>query len=298
MPRGREFDESEKKFILQLHHEGRSNKCISKIVNRNPRAINYIIKHIQKRKSIENLPRSGRPKVLSKDVEKEIINKIRENPQLSAPEINKELRTHLNINISDETVRKVLRKHDWQRRITNQAKSKVPEPKTYHNKDITYWKNVVFGEFNIFGLNGRRMTGLKEAEADNVMVWCCMSAHGVGHLRFYDEIRDHQLYSEILAGRSDASLTKLGLHHSVFHIQRHEADKHNVWDAKNLNKLDKNPDFNPLENLLLYLEYQLRKHPIECKISLQMALLDEWNKITPEMCTKMVESYLEAAIGC
>ncbi|XP_037824250.1 uncharacterized protein LOC119612514 isoform X2 [Lucilia sericata] len=293
MPKGKEYDDSEKKLILQLHHEGRSNKSISKIVNRTPRKINYIIKQIQKRKSIENLPRSGRPKVLSKCEEKEVINKIRENPHLSAPEINKELRKHLNINVSDETVRRVLREHNWQRRITVQAKSKDPEPKTYLNKDITFWKNVVFSEFNIFGLDGRRMAW-SEQRTDFVMVWCCMSAHGVGHLRFYHEIRHQQLFSAILAERSDANSTKLGLHHNVFYIEQDVE----AWHAKNLTKLDKSPDFNPLENLLLYLEYQMRKYTIECKTSLQKALLKEWNKITPEMCCKMVESHFEAAIGC
>ena len=69
---------------------------------------------------------------------------------------------------------------------------------------------------------------------------------------------------------------------------------------KQLHSPPQSPDMNPIENLWSYLDVQIRKHQIKSKSQLKAALLEEWEKISPQTIEKLVKSMtnrMQSVIG-
>ena len=99
-------------------------------------------------------------------------------------------------------------------------------------KHMDYWNHVLWSDemkINLFGSNGFKNMWQQPGEeykdkcvmptvkhgGENVMVWGCMSAAGVGELRFIEGNTNSNMYCEILQQSMIPSLQKLG-HRAVF----------------------------------------------------------------------------------
>lgn len=323
MPKGKELSVAEKKIMIYLYEQGHSIAYICDMFERSHSTISSAINRLIKRKSLENMPRSGRPKMLSTREERKILQENRNNPHLSAPKINNILRTSYNTIVSDETVRRVLRDNDIHGRVarkkpyispTNVLK-RLTFANTYKMKDFDFWEKVIFSDeskYNIFGSDGRQMVWRKPCKAldlknikptvkhggASVMVWGCMSARGVGNLIFIDTTMTADVYLDILKQNLHSSATKMGFEGNQFMFQHDNDPKHTAWrvkmwilyNAKHLETPPQSPDTNPIEHLWSYLESKIRQHHITSITTLKNVLMEEWEKITPELCRKLVES--------
>ncbi|GFT57190.1 transposable element Tc1 transposase [Trichonephila clavipes] len=154
----------ERKLVIKLSNEGKSQLNISKVVGR---SVNYIQKILQKFKKtgmLANNEGRGRKKIMNSITERRVMHQVKIDPKISAPKIAASTSNTLGRSVSAETPQQ-------------------------------FWNEVIFSDeskFNIFGSDGRRMVSRKPNTSHHpkhtiptvkhgcgsVMVWGCMAASG------------------------------------------------------------------------------------------------------------------------
>lgn len=267
--------------------------------------------------------RSAPNKIFNSSDERYIVRKIKANPRLSAPKVANEVEEELGKSCHPETIRRVLREHDFNGRVARKKpfisdknrKCRLKFAQDNLHKDNAYWNTVLFcdeSKFNIFGSDGASYVWRKpntELQAKNlkatvkhgggsVMVWACMSAAGVGNLQFIETTMDKTAYLEILKANLLQSAEKLGIA-DVFRFYQDNDPKHKagivqtwlIWNCPHVvHPPAQSPDMNVIENLWAILDTNIRKRKISNKSDLKTALTEEWEKITPQVTQKLVES--------
>lgn len=312
--------------IVTLHDEGKTLREIGKIVKRPFSTVRYIINKYKITGSVENLPRSGRPKILNDREERAILKEVQKDPKISAQTLASNIAEAKGKSVCAETVRKVIRNAGYNGRvarrkpfISEQNRVKRLEfASEYLKKPVEFWKSVLFSDeskFNLFSSDGRRMVWRKpntELETKhliptvkhgggNVLVWGCMSYKGVGNLHFIDNIMDAKAYVKILQSNLTDSVEKMGMNNG-FIFQQDNDPKHTArivkeWLLYNVQKTlphpPQSPDLNPIENLWHILDLKIRKYHISNKEELKSRLREEWAKISFEITSKLVTSMPE-----
>lgn len=310
-------------LIIQHYKSGKSQREISDIVKRPRSTIKNIIKRYNDEKRIANKPKHPGKKVLTEREERWILQKVKINPRLSAPNLRDMLVETFNTKCSATTVRRVLHKAGLHGRIARKKpfvsaknkKNRLEYAHAYYTKDYEFWKNVIFvdeSKFNLFGSDGRVNVWRKPNEeldpkhlrptvkhgGGHVMVWGACSAAGVGNLCFIEGNMNKFQYLKILQENLKQSAQKLGIE-NTFHLYQDNDPKHSAhivkeWLLYNYPKVLKtppqSPDLNIIENLWQKLEVQIRKHAISNLNDLKAALKEEWKKISPDYTKKLVES--------
>lgn len=139
----------------------------------------------------------------------------------------------------------------------------------------------------------------KVKKAGSVMVWGCMSANGVGHLRFVEGIVNTDIYINILQNDLKPSINKLQTNEGEFIFQQdgascHKSKKTIAWLArKHIPLLDwpaNSPDLSPIESLWGQMKKNLRESPATSIEKLQERLQEIWYSFTVDDCRKLVET--------
>ncbi len=165
-----------------------------------------------------------------------LLNKVNENPKISASKLKELLNKEEHVAVSRQTIRNYLHSEDLHGRIAR----KVPllSPKNINRRKelcnswsswtLKKWKKVLFSDetkINLFSSDGKVTVWRKLSTAFNsrncvptvkhgggsLMVWGCFSYEGVGKLVFIDGIMDKYQYKRILAENLDKSCEMLGL---------------------------------------------------------------------------------------
>lgn len=155
----------------------------------------------------------------------------------------------------------------------------------YRNKDLEFWKNVIFvdeSKFNLFTsdtkqqrvwrkpnteLQSKNINSTVKHGGKSVMVWGAMGYNGVGDLVFIDTTMNKEVYLNILKNNLVSSAEKLGVSNNYCFYQdndpKHTALDVRLWLLYNCPKVLKtppqSPDLNPIEHLWAYLEQAIRK---------------------------------------
>lgn len=314
-PKRKEICVEVRELIVKLRKEGNSLNFIAETVGLAKSTIQTILKNFSESKSIESKPRSGRPTKISPRVERYIKSTVDKNPKITAVEIRNTLETDYHITAHTETVRSVLREHGFDSRIPRKITfiSEINRKKRLDfalqnvEKPTDFWKSVLFSDeskYNLFGCDGKQKVWRKANEellpknliptvkygGGSVMVWGCMSANGVGKLRFVETNMDRFVYLDILKSSLQDSATMLGLSGAWYFQQdndpRHTSHIVKEWllynVPKQLHSPPQSPDLNPIEHLWDELERRIRKKRYSNKQELKDALEREWNRITAE----------------
>lgn len=312
-----------RELIIKHFNEGKSVRDIAALVNRSPSTVHDIIKRFKTSKSVENKPKSGRPKLFTPSDERWIVQQMKKNPKLSAPKLATEVSQSLNKNVHPETIRLVLRKKNLHGRVARKKPfinkrnriKRLKFAKAYKNNDFSFWNQVLFSDeskFNLFRSDGQSYVWRKPNEelkecnlratvkhgGGSVMVWGCMSAAGPGQLCIIDGIMDQTKYLTILKENLLQSAAKLGISDGFHFYQdndpKHKAHNVRLWLLYNcphvLETPPQSPDINVIEHLWAHLENQLKKYTITNRKALESILKDEWSKIDPSICKNLVES--------
>jgi len=323
MTKTRELSTNEKQWIVNLHQEGLSTRNIAGKTGILPSTIGYAIRRWKSRGTVVNQPRNGRPKVTNPRIDRKIIKKVLNNRRISAPKIVAEIAEECGVTISSKTVQRKIHEHGFQSRIarkkpfiskTNKMK-RVSWAQIHATWPIDQWKKVLWSDeskFNLFGTDGvvkvwrktneeynsKCMRATVKHGGGNVIVWGCMSWNGVGLLAIVDCKMTKEVYIRLLEENLQKSVKKLKLGRNF--IFQHDNDpKHTAKIVTEYIKTKKvhvlpwpaqSPDMNPIEHLWSELERRLTYRKPSSKSDLVKMLLDEWDKITPEVTKNLVES--------
>lgn len=320
---GRRTTIEQRELVLKHFKNGHSRRKIAEMVSLSDSTVQSIIYRFVRENRTHDKGRNAPNKIFNQTDERFIVRKIKDNPRLSAPKIAIEVEAELGKSCHPETIRRVLRQHDFNGRVARKKpfisakniKSRLQFAKEHLSKDSDFWNTVIFADeskFNIFGSDGasyvwrkpntelhnKNLKATVKHGGGNVMVWACMSAAGVGNLEFIESTMDKTRYLEILKGNLLESAEKLGIRDN-FRFYQDNDPKHKsgivqtwlVWNCPHVMQPPaQSPDMNVIENLWAILDTNVRKRQISNKEELKAALLEEWSKIAPEVTKKLVDS--------
>ncbi|GFV63367.1 HTH_Tnp_Tc3_2 domain-containing protein [Trichonephila clavipes] len=162
----------ERKLVIKLSNERKSQRNIAKVVGRSVNCIQKILQKFKKTGMLGNNEGRGRKKIMKFTTERRVIHQVKIDPKISAPKISASTSNTLGRSVSAETVRRVLRKAGYNGRVArkkpligmrNRVK-RLTFAKEHILKPQQFWNEVIFSDerkFNIFGSDGRRMVWRK-----------------------------------------------------------------------------------------------------------------------------------------
>jgi transposase len=315
--------------ISVLIEEGYSSR---QIAFREKVAHSTIIRINQKLKStgsLQNRPKTGRPRLFTKRFERKIIRYILTNECFTAVDIQNKLKIQEKINVSVETIRRILKANGFKSKV----KSKKPFLSKKHKQKrlkfaqkykcwtIEDWKKIVWSDeckFMLYDPNGRQYCWKKSNEpiyerhikptlkfgGGNIMVWGCFCFQGIGNLCRINEKMDSELYCQVLEEDFLGTLEWYNINKNNIIFQQDNDPKHTskltrAWlNSNNINVLEwpaQSPDLNPIEHIWREVKNQLRKIPkkFTSKEILWDILQDIWNNIEMERCVELIETMPE-----
>lgn len=246
------------------------------------------------------------------------------NRRLTAPEIAAEINRSRMNPVSVSTVKSRFNKAGLYGRITvkkpllrpQNKKKRLEWAKQHRHCAISDWNKVLWSDeskFEIFG-SKRRVFVRRSAEervsdqcvassikhgGGSVMVWGCFGNNSLGDLKRIEEKLIKESYRSILQRHAIPSGKRIIGGNFVF--QQDNDPKHTLKLCQNYLQQKKragelqimvwpaqSPDLNPIELLWDELDQKVRKTCPTSQTDLWSKLLEEWQKITPEMLQKLI----------
>ncbi|GFS96260.1 transposable element Tcb2 transposase [Trichonephila clavipes] len=272
----------ERKLVIKLSNEGKSQLNIAKVVGRSVNCIQTILQKFKKTGMLANNEGRGRKKIMNSITERRVIHQVKIDPKISAPKMVASTSNTLGRSVSAETVRRVLRKAGYNGRVARKkpligkrnrvkrlkfAKEHILKPQQFSNE-------VIFSDESKFNIS-----------AVTVVVWCRVN-------QILTPPKTHNSYCEARRWVGDDNDPE----HTAFVVEEWL-----LYHCRNqLNTLPQSSDLNVIDHLWSHLERAVQKHQITSKEQLKSVLQEEWLNIAPETTRHLVESMprrLEAVIS-
>lgn len=325
MVRGNELSNFQRGVIIGCHLSGMSVRDISRKLQ-HPKSTIFDVIRKWKHEGAETVKqRSGRPSKMTDRARRTLKRVVVHNRQSSANCIAQEFREASGIKVSTKTIRRQLHTLGYHGRAAaykplitpRNARNRLAWCKARRNLPLESWKDILWTDesrYTVFRSDGRvwvwRMPGERHLPecvvptvkfgGGSVMVWGCVSWHGLGPLVVVSGIMDTAKYLDVL---DNAALPTLWQHfgNGPYQYQQDNAPCHTAraatrwFEDMGVQKLDwpaQSPDLNPIEALWDELERRVRARPMRPKSPSQLAtvLKEEWSKIPPSCYRKLIEN--------
>ena len=137
------------------------------------------------------------------------------------------------------------------------------------------------------------------------MVWGCFAASGPGRLAVINGTMNSAVYQKILKENVRPSVRDLKLKRTWVLQQdndpKHTSKSTSEWLKKNKMKTlewpSQSPDLNPIEMLWHDLKKAVHARKPSNVAELQQFCIDEWTKIPPQRCNRLIASYRKCLIA-
>ncbi|GFS49063.1 HTH_Tnp_Tc3_2 domain-containing protein [Trichonephila clavipes] len=106
----------ERKLVIKLSNEGKSQLNIAKVVGRSVNCIQKILQKFKKTGMLANNEGKGRKKIMNSITERRVIHQVKIDSKISAPKSAASISTLVRA-VSAETVRRILRKAGYNGRV-------------------------------------------------------------------------------------------------------------------------------------------------------------------------------------
>jgi len=278
---------------------------------------------------LKDLPRSGRPRILTERDERKIVREIVSNSAQTAVDVQKNLKHNDLLEISTQTVRRALRRNGLRARIKrkkpllskNHRKQRLEFAKKHKDWKEEDWARVVWSDeskFQLFGSDGKQYCWVKPSDqidprsvqptvkhgGGNIMVWGCITWSGIGFMCRIENIMDAAQYRTILDTCLMPSMDWYKMKKEEVVFQHDNDPKHTSklvqkWLSENEINVMKwpaqSPDLNPIEHIWNEVDRRLRKLPgkISSKEDLWDKLQDAWNDLKEDDCRKLIKTMPE-----
>lgn len=312
----------EKEMILKNFKENKSISTIANIIRRSKSVVHRVIARYKKENTLEALPKTGRPPKTSKREDRIIVRKSLNDRFKSAASITREFNEQTGKKISKKTVSRRLKAAGLHDRV---PVSKPLISKKNKNKRLKFaqehviwtdqqWDRVYFSDeskFNLFGSDGKKHVKRKTGErlslkcvkktvkfgGGSVMVWGMISSKGVGPIvRLFGTV-NAEIYKQLLQQHVIGSLDLVSNQPSIFmqdNAPCHKAKKvMSYLEDEGVEVMDwpaQSPDLNPIENVWKIIGERAQTRNPQNQNHLWDLLKEEWEKITPNFCKKLIQS--------
>lgn len=310
--------------IVRLRKEKRlSYETISKRLDVPFPTVEKVIQKFEKTGTVADLPRSGRPKKLSDKAERNLVNTVKREPRLASSQLAAALHAQGIADIKPRTVRHILQKNGLHGCVARKKPYLTSEHKKqrrdfaqrFVTSSTSFFRQIIWSDetkVNLFGSDGRRYVrrrlgeGLLEKNltptvkygGGSIMLWGCMSAAGVGELVEIEGTLNAAKYEQILEEKMLPSARRLvgrGFLFQQDNDSKHTAKSTQAYLKGRRIKLlgpwpSRSPDLSPIENCWRKLKDAVRDRKPRDKAELRAICIEEWNKISPDYCTKLVDS--------
>lgn len=319
---------------ITLLEEGYSSREVASKISKPGNKIHHtsilrLKKKYEETGSVKNKQVSGRPRKLTERDERTVVRLILKDECSTASEVQRSLKVHDNIEVSSNTVRRVLKRNGFVARVKRKKpllskthrKTRLEFAEKYKHWTVEDWNKVVWSDeskFQIFGSDGRTYCWKKAGEklqdrhvkptvkfgGGSVFVWGCFTFLGVGYLCRIEGGMDGEIYRQILGDEFLKTLDYYSLDPQNIIYQQDRDPKHTAkltqkWFVDNNIEVlfwpPQSPDLNPIEHLWNDVDRRIRSLDIEIrgKEALWEQIEKVWNDTSLEVCTKLIKSMPE-----
>ena len=322
MAKTRNLTQETRLKIQILSQEGYSCRQIARKCRCSPSAVGYTLQKYRRTNSLEDKPRSGRPRVSSARNDRILIRMCRENRRMTSQELQQQWSNQTGVQCSTRAVRGRLLDHGLRsykavkKPLINERQRLARRRWAQAHKNWTArnWKKILWSDESSFQLylppanvRVRRRPGEALSPActvptvkhggGSIMVWGCMSAAGVHHLTVCDGTLNSAKYCAILETHMLPSACALFRRGQNWMFQQDNAPCHTSRSSRtwlqehSIQVLEwpaQSPDMSPIENLWWIIKRSVSKRTPKNLEELKAAIQEEWDKITPQQCERLV----------
>ncbi|MBN3279959.1 TCB1 transposase, partial [Polyodon spathula] len=312
--------------VIQMHRLGKGYKITSKCMDIPVSTVGSIIRKWKLHHTTQALPRKGCTSKLSAQTRRRPVREATERPTITLKEQQSSM-AGSGVMVHQSTISRALHNTGLYGRVARKysstqvlkkyhLKARLEFARKHESDAAAMWEKVLWSDetkIENFGQNSKRYVWRKPNTAHasrhtiptvkygggSIMLWGCFSSAGTGHLVTIEGRMDGAKYRKILQENLLQSAKKLKLGRK-FTFQQDNDPKHKAkatleWlKNKKVNVLQwpsQSPDLNPIENLWHYLKIAVHKRRPTNLNNLEQICQEEWAKITPTLCAKLVHTY-------
>lgn len=290
-------------------------KIISEITCINVRTIRRYYKKFREGNPLPRNVRVGRPKKYSNKLNTQIAKCVSKDPSMASQEVSAKFNSsskRVGSGVSARTVRRRLSEMDYKSKrpvtIPFLTEKHIKNRIQFQRKNKkTEWDTVIFSDEASFQVRQNirkvwtkgkmvRSFPMKKFE-DKVMVWGAISIKGKSELYFVEKSMDSEQYTRVIEHVLIPFMKTFHDDNVIFqqdnapcHVSRASTK---FISEKNIRTLDwpaNSPDLSPIENLWGLLKRKVARRSPQNKKDLKPILEEEWAKITPAYCKRLVRS--------
>ena len=291
---------------------------ICQMTSCDPRTITDKITKFQEELSLDDMPRSGRPRITEPEQDQAIGDLARSAKFVTPKLINSELE----LNVSKRTTRRRLNEMGLWGRL-----ARIEHPFTDQNLEQRLqfcteheswsddqWDRVIFGDESYIhlGVHGQIWVQrpvdtayLKEYMvvgqnqfSPKIGIFACFTSQGVGRARLIDDDMDQRMYTDtmaqVLKPSALAAFPSGGWQYLHDNASYHTGRVSQTWFHNNgidcIKLPPHSPDLNPIENLFNYWKRRIELRFPRNLEQLRQIALEEWAAIPPINCNVLVAS--------
>jgi len=270
--------------------------------------------------------KKGRPPKLSLENKRFCVKSVKTEKCESAIDVQKSLKKEFDVEVSERTVRRVLRggglkaaeKKKKPMLSKKNRKDRLAFARRHENWTTEDWKRVIWSDetkINRFGSDGRSWCWIPEKSTLNprqiketvkfgggsLMMWGCMTAHGVGISIRVEGTMDQHQYLTILKDGLLPTIAHYRLNREDVIFQHDNDPKHKARSVCDWLKRQpftvlewpaQSPDLNPIEHLWATLKRELNGYENAPTGILELweRVAEKWGKIEKSTCLSLIES--------
>ncbi len=315
-----------KSRIYALLEEGYPSRYIAAKENVSQSTVIRIKQRKDTTGTFKNKQKPGRPRLLTGRNERKVLRYITTGECTNAVAIKKNLKVEEQIEVSDSTVKRTLRRNGLSARVKRKKPylrkkhriARMKFAKKYRSWTTEDWSKVIWSDeskFMIYGSDGREYCWKKPGEPlrdhhvkptvkfgwGSIMVWGCFTSDGVGNIcRIYGHM-DGNLYRQILEEDLLGTIEWHGMDKDNIIFQQDNDPKHTAlltkqwFEDNSIRVLDwpaQSPDLNPIEHLWNEMDRRLRRleTPVRTQDQVWDAIQKIWVELGNDVCKKLVDT--------